>query len=240
MLCFSAAATAQDSVDKGGLSHETIETIDLTASFHTRAKWTFVVTQEADEQHPDIDLPGSVHFCFVREDKLDRDCARPAGFNTVHRVEVADPATAPRNPLLIVIASNYVGASGSGTLTTMFWRYRAKSDKFEQIFWHASNANNNEETRFMTKGPLAGDIVISIAPRKAPYHYGIEVHRPTKSGDYVRILKFTGKTRLEIYGQDKRGRWQSVGRNRFRDAENRDPVIFEETGRSPAYTPVEP
>src|SRR5262249_55156934 len=55
--------------------------------------------------------------------------------------------------------------------------------------------NVNEETRLITKGPLAGDIAVSTAPTKAPYHYGIILYRLTRGDRYVELLRFTARTR---------------------------------------------
>jgi hypothetical protein len=87
------------------------------------------------------------------------------------------------------------GGSGSYNPTTMLWIYRPKSDSFEQAFSHYSGATNNEETRLLTDGPLSGYIILSHAPGRAPYRYGITVYRPSKSGKYVEVLEYTGKTK---------------------------------------------
>jgi len=96
---------------------------------------------------------------------------------------------------LIVVVNDLNSGPGSGNFTTIVWAYQPKGDEFERVFGRASYRNWNEETRLITSGPLAGDIIVSVSPRRAPYRYGIEVYRPSKSGRYLEILKFTGKTR---------------------------------------------
>ena len=203
LLC--TPASAEDSTSATAFNYKVISDINLTKPFHTKSKWRFVVTQEPDEHYgsaddpPEEDYPGSLHFCFVRDDKP--DCSEPVGrpvngmiqnFN-MGGADVIYPR--PESPLLRVVGMSFLGGSSSGNPTTILWAYRHNSDKFERIFLNYSLANNNEETRLVTTGPLTGDIIVSNAPRAAPYRYGIIVYRLSRSGHYVQILKFAGKTR---------------------------------------------
>ena len=62
-------------------------------------------------------------------------------------------------------------------------------------FSNQSSRNNNEETRIMKNGPLAGMIVAASQGMRAPWGYGIAVYRLSKAGNYEQILKYVGKTR---------------------------------------------
>jgi len=192
-LC--AAAYALDSTNASAFNYKVIKSVDLTKPFHTRSNWRFVVTQEP-EPHSELGEPGLIHFCFVRKGKP--GCSEDTGpeflaFNTLGRAEVVRPSGS--GPLLMVTAMTYSGGPGSANPTTILWTYRSESDTFKRIFAQHSNRNNNEETRLMTRGPLAGDLVVSNAPTAAPYHYSISVYHLSESGKPVEILKYTGKTR---------------------------------------------
>ena len=211
MLLLSAAASAADSAKTDAFNYKVIASVSLTKPFDTTSRWRFVVTQEPDEHHPDVNLPGLIHLCFVRNDKP--DCSTLVGrvigldsrgseildqFNTLERAEVVHLSG---KPLLLVSASAYSGGPASSNLTKTLWTYRADMDTFERVFSHYSFRNNNEETRLMTRGPLAGDVVVSKAPTAAPYHYSITVYRLSDSGQFVEILNYTGRTR---YGNGDR------------------------------------
>jgi hypothetical protein len=202
--CLSAYASAKGSANADAFNFNVIATVELTKSFQTKSKWNFVVTQEPAsstriEEESEL---GLVHFCFVHNDKP--DCSEIAGrplasgngiveFNTLARAEVVRPSGS--KPLLMAVGMFYSGGPGSANPTTILWTYRSESDRFKRIFSHSSAANNNEETRLIVSGPLAGDIIVSTAPWSAPYHYGITLYRPSTNGHYVERLRFAGKTR---------------------------------------------
>jgi len=202
--CFCAAASANDTANANAFSYKAISSIDLSEPFHTKSRWSFVVTQEpASSTRIDVESDlGLIHFCFVHNDKP--DCTELAGwslaggygigdFNTLARAEVVRPSG--KTPLLMAVGMFNSGGPGSANPTTILWTYRPESDRFERIFSNHSAANNNEETRLIMSGRLAGDIIVSTAPWSAPYHYGIIVYRPSRFGQYVEGLRFTGKTR---------------------------------------------
>jgi hypothetical protein len=199
LCCLPATAFAQDADGNKALAN-----IDLTEPFHTKTKWSFVITQEPDSTNtytfrmgdtPPRDYTitelGPLQFCFVQNDE--RNCTEP-GFNTLDSADVIKPSQTAKSPFLVVTAHSEVGGPASSVLSTVIWAYHPRSNTFDQIFQYQSFGDHNEETRIITTGPLAGHIVMSTAPTKAPYHYSITVYRLSKPDRYVEILKFTGKT----------------------------------------------
>lgn len=142
--------------------------LDLTGPFHTSTPWRYLVTQNPD--NPDGTGDG-ITECFVHNGV--KGCEDDEA-GTLGRVYIVRPTARFRIPLLAV---NYGSCEGNGNhRDTIIYAYRASSDAFDPIFKQASAPNNNEETRVVENGPLIGDPIRSIAPRRAPYRYRIEVY----------------------------------------------------------------
>lgn len=62
------------------------------------------------------------------------------------------------------------------------------------MFVGETSSNNNQETRFVTHGPIRGDVIVARPTDDAPYTYWIEVYALGKSGSYERILRYRGHT----------------------------------------------
>jgi hypothetical protein len=177
------------SADSSG--EDIISSIDLTKPFHAKGSWQFVVRGNGSDPESD-DFPGPLHFCFVRNGEA--TCSETEQ-NYLVSSDVVYPTPTSDEPLLTVVANINRGGPG-GCCTTFIWAYNAKADRFDQIFVRGSGHNNNGEVRVVTNGSLAGDIVISIPPRHAPYRYGIAVYRLEKS-HYSEILNYEGKSRYD-------------------------------------------
>lgn len=54
--------------------------------------------------------------------------------------------------------------------------------------------NNNQETRFVERGPLQGNVIVDYPTQDAPYTYWIEVYNAGESSQYVQILRYRGRT----------------------------------------------
>jgi hypothetical protein len=185
-------ASAAGPPPKTDLDYKVISTFDLSGRFHTKTKWVFTVFQAPDGCNPEMGdgCNGSYEFCFAHLDKS--RCTEISGAVLVD-ASIVTPERGP--PLLVAATHPDVVTPGVGSLYIDFWSYRPNADEFVVAFSNRSNRNNNEETRIIPNGPLSGEIVVSRAPRGAPYHYGITIYRPSKAGKYFQILRFTGKTR---------------------------------------------
>jgi len=172
-----------------------VTTLELTEAFKTKSKWRLIVAQGPDlAGSPDEDnLPGMLNFCFDTNEKPDCATARSA-YNVFRSVEVIRPRYAPEAPLLV--AQTGLAMHGSGyPIETIVWVYRSTSGRFEEIFSHDSNVSENEETRVIAKGPLAGDIVENEPIGRWPYPYSMKVYGLSESRHYRKILSYEGKSR---------------------------------------------
>lgn len=181
--------------------------IDLTTSFHTTAKWVFAVTQGPDDGQGN---PGNLNFCFLKDGAADCGYNQPGGapiatpmlepasyeLNHLTTAELFLPSPNAAAPLLLTQANFYSGGPGNRTLFTMIWAYHPAAGKFEQIWFSESYPGRNEETRIITTGPLAGDIIVALDNPTGhfPWPYGIDVYSLTPDQSYRKILYFVGKS----------------------------------------------
>lgn len=181
--------------------------LDLSQLFHTRSDWLLVISQgPTDEIKGEtgavVDQKvGAIQLCFER--KSGQICPsmgivnRPGLFaNDTTYVEVVHPGA---SPLLLVTTAGAVSPFGfSSGVTTWLWTYRDATDRFDLIFSNATGATNNQETRFLDHGPLAGDIVVALNPPPGsppPYPYTITVYRRAGMGAYRQILHYVARSR---------------------------------------------
>ena len=100
----------------------------------------------------------------------------------------------PHAPVLSFKACSLHGGNGSCGISTFLFVYDKAADRFRIAFSNMTGSNNNEETRFVESGPLQGDVVVATPPSNAPFGYTVEVYRPAPGGNYVRILRYRGRT----------------------------------------------
>lgn len=213
------------SVDAGAadpLSFNVVSTTDLTATFHTKAKWSLVVTAEPDDSGIS-DVVGNLHFCFVRNGKeecpdiclpsgvmLDDSptCLGPDGrqasvpynvfqdsvpYNVFRDVSTYQAVGSGKANLVVARVAWTGGASGfpSGPI---IWAYHRQSDSFSRIFSAVENPSNNGQVRFITGGPLAGDVILNQLTYSWPYRYEIIVYKLLRSAHYVKVLDYKGNS----------------------------------------------
>jgi hypothetical protein len=181
--------------------------LDLSRPFNTRSDWRLVITQDSKSELRDRngevvgDLAGAIHLCFQKAFNV--DCP-PMGvvnrsgmaFNDIARVAIVHDGSAPL--LLVRTTGAVINIGFSNFETTWVWAYKPASDRFSVIFSNATGATNNQETRFLEGGPLAGDIVVALNPplgSSAPYPYSITVYHRAETGDFRQILRYTARSR---------------------------------------------
>jgi hypothetical protein len=167
----------------------TVSSTDLKEPFHAKAKWQFVIRQDAPDE---FELPGPLHFCFVKDGTPNCSDSQQ---NTLVESPIVYPTPTASNPLLTVVADWRTAASGGPRLTRI-WAYNAKTDQFDQIFDQQARGQNNGEIRIITKGPLAGYIVIDRAGQRAPYRYDISVYHLVNS-QYREVLSYAGNSKYQ-------------------------------------------
>jgi hypothetical protein len=162
--------------------------IGLTKPFHTASQWSLSVSQDPPGEDS---VPGLIHVCFIHKEKP--TCPELGEYNVFENALPVYPTKASKAPLLVLRTS---ASWGSGrTLGTKIWAYRRSADTFELVFANETGGNNNQETRLVTSGKLAGDIIVVTPPQRAPFAYGITVYRPSLQQRYVKILEYRGRTR---------------------------------------------
>lgn len=192
--------------DSGVKRPKVISRLDLTRSFRTSNQWTVVVVEESvpTSKAPAMEDHGPIFVCFVKADTP--NCSerfyQPSGNEhgglempmhfLANRVVFAGRGkTRPRLLISLCGAELFDGNCG---VATALYRYEKRTGTFFRVFLNVTGRNNNEETRFVEHGPLRGDVIVNSPTEHAPYTYWMEVYASGKSGHYVQILRYRGRT----------------------------------------------
>jgi hypothetical protein len=173
------------------LSFGVVSTTDLTSVFHTKTKWSLVITHEPYDGGAGDTPVGNLHFCFVHDGKT--SCSNTSPYNIFESSSTFQPRDKSQNPLIVVTAG-WTGGGSAFLYGPLIWAYHPKLARFDLIFSATENKSNNGEVRFITSGPLAGDVVLDRLTSPWPYRYNIVVYRLLRSESYVKILDYNGNT----------------------------------------------
>ncbi len=189
-----------------------VHTVDLSVMFHTRSMWRIRVSQGLPTtdggENP---APGAISLCLEKSAAGPCD-PKPVTFASAsdasgwepHYLEVAEPVypTGKRRPALLnLVTASLHGGNGSQLKVTQILKYDAGRDAFRRIYAYGVGTNNNDEVRFVTEGPLRGD-VISVEPTSdRPFAYWVVVNRLTPAWTYQPVLRFRSAT---TYGDGNR------------------------------------
>ncbi len=181
-----------------GKSARIVEQLDLTRPFRTRTPWTFVAATlgafRFSATAMQIVSNGPLVQCFVDHwvphctYTLPRTASSAAWFPTpVHfyGAKVVFAGAGHTRPLLLIRSGSAYGVDGGHLIITELFRYARRSNRFESIFAHATSSNNNQETRFIARGPLRGDVVVAVPTAGPPYAYWIRVYAPNARGQQM-------------------------------------------------------
>ena len=181
-----------------------IATVELARPFGARSPWRLVATQgPATEDYGGDPAPGAIQLCLQ---KGARPCAldltpplTPSGQGwEPHYLSFAKPVY-PKGkaaaPLLMVVTASLHAGDGGQLVATQLFTYDRAADRFERVFARSVGTNNNEEVRFVTSGPLAGDVISAEPTEKAPFGYWIEVDAPMGADAYKSVLRYRSATR---------------------------------------------
>ena len=192
---------------QGAVKPKVISHIDLTQPFGTVTQWTFVAVQEGGQPATEIEDHGPIHVCLVKasipdcSENLYRQIGRAEPpFDTPYHLLASRVVYAGQNqssPLLFVRLCGAEGFNGNCGIATALYQYEIGADRFVRVFQNLTGRNNNEATRFVERGSLQGDVIVDYPTENAPYTYWIEVYRASESGQYVRVLRYRGRT---VYG----------------------------------------
>jgi hypothetical protein len=192
-----------------GTTSTVIAHIDLTTPFKTASRWTLVIAKETDKPNYDQDPGGNsiISICFV---KIDRpDCSEREALERYREHGIDDKKrpfyqffdskivyldSEETRPLLLLRTCSYGGLNRNCEKATFLYEYGRTTDHFHLIFFNTTGRNNNEETRFVDKGPLIGSVIAVYPTPQAPYAYYVEVYKQRNSEGYTRVLRYRGKT----------------------------------------------
>lgn len=189
-------------------------TIDLARPFAAASAWRLSIDQGPPVADPNYDgekAPGALRLCLSRNERKPCEVeleslqgskqkapAEERIWNDAHylgQTEIVLPRGPGKPPALLIQAASLQGLNGDQANFTQVFVYRRNSDRFERVYSFQTAHNNNQEVRFMTSGPLAGDI-ISVEPTGgAPFGFWVTVNAPQADGSYRQRLKFRSATR---------------------------------------------
>lgn len=194
-------------VDHGFQGLRVISHIDLTMSFKATSQWTLVVVEDdnpSPQQLATVEDHGPVIVCMVKvitpncSGKFYRPVASEgSSFDRPFHLlsdKVVFASRGESRPLLLVKLCGAEGANGDCAIATALYKYDKRADSFLRVFLNVTGRNNNQDTRFVERGSLQGDVIVDYPTDHAPYTYWIEVYGPGKLGGYVRILHYRGRT----------------------------------------------
>ena len=196
-----------------GIKSKVITHLDLTQPFQTKSQRSLVVAKQPDEESSVEDgageRTGAISFCFVesgepdcseemflakyREGKVSFDSGeRP--FYELFASDVVFSGPGKTLPLLRIKSCTLRGANGNCGVSTFLFAYDPKADRFRVVFFSMTGRNNNQETRYVEKGPLLGSVITAYPTDTAPFTYFVEVYKRTSDSEYSQVLKYRGHT----------------------------------------------
>jgi hypothetical protein len=188
-----------------------ISSIALSAAFGSRTPWRFIASQGPDTPDPVGALekvPGAISLCITRDEGKtctpgpDRALQLPAGkepkddlFVEPHRLDDARIVYAQVDrPLFLLEVSSTFAVDGNQRVATQVYGYNRAEDSFGLVYAHQTGRNNNEEVRFISKGPLQGDVISAEPTENAPFGYWITVSSIASSSSYKQVLRYRSAT----------------------------------------------
>ena len=184
-----------------------ISRLDLVKAFATRSPWRLVVKQGPPaEDYGGNPAPGALHLCL--QDGPQPPCLSEAasppsttqagstdwGPHYLVDADVVYPQARTAAPLLRIVTASMHAGDGGQIIATQLLRYDRASNQFRRIYFHFTGSNNNQETRFVTSGPLQGDVISAEPTSNSPYGYWITVSRLTPTRTYKQVLRYRSST----------------------------------------------
>ena len=166
---------------------------DVTGAFHQRQRTVFEVLQATDNASND-DLP-EMDFCFFQKTKAQCQYGtfgQDGSPNHIFGLSLVYPQPGAEYPLLWAHL-NWCCGAGCGGSFNYVWAYNPGTDMFNLIWSRPYDCHTT--LRFMTKGPLAGDMIAvdDDVTDRWPWPYGIEVYKLIQPDKLDKILYFAGR-----------------------------------------------
>ncbi len=182
--------------------------IDLTKVFHTSSAWQFVVTEgPPTKDYGGNDAPGALTLCLRKG--VSGPCISEPVTPQLQKVPPGDPAWEPHYllaakvvhprgpaaaPLLLVTTGSLYSGDGGQAVATQLIAYDAGRNIFRRVYEKTVGHNNNQEVRFIAKGPLQGSVITAEPQDHPPYGYWIVVNSLTSAGAYRQVLRYPSAT----------------------------------------------
>ena len=184
--------------------------LDLQKPFNTRSPWLLIVSEgPPTKDYGDNDAPGALTLCLhkgpsgaclakpvtpsLRPATPDDPAAWEPHYLRTAKVVYPDGQSAA--PLLLLVTGSLHAANGDQIVYTELLAYDSNSDAFARVYENRTGQNNNQETRFITDGPLRGSVISAEPQQRAPYGYWIAVSKQSGGGSYRQVLRFVSATR---------------------------------------------
>ncbi len=193
-------------VASGAATPRPIPSVNLSQPFGLPPGWQLRVTQGADVEDPlGEKAPGPLHLCLTRDGgktcrpSLDDMVASPGDKGVFFQphfllaARIIHPR--PDRPLLWVEAASMYGVNGDQRVGRVALSYDRARESFVRVFQLMTGHNNNQEVRYIAKGPLQGAIVSAEPTGNAPFGFWMTVYRLGSAGRYAPVLRYRSGTR---------------------------------------------
>jgi hypothetical protein len=183
--------------------------LDLAKFFHTRSAWRLVVTEGVPvKDYGDNEAPGALTLYLhkgLAGSCISGPVTPPLGVTISDNGPAWEPhylitakVVYPRGPkaapFLEIITGSLNSGDGDQLVYTQLLKYDVERDVFRRIYGKGVGHNNNEEVRFITQGPLQGDVISAEPQNHLPYGYWIVVSRLTPMDTYHQVLRYRSAT----------------------------------------------
>lgn len=183
--------------------------LNLAKSFHTRSAWRFVVTEgPPGTDFGGNDAPGMLTLCLhkgaagpcvsepvtlpLRKTTPDDPIAWEPHYLITAKVVYPHGPNAP--PFLLIVTGSLNSGDGDQIVSTELVAYDADQDAFRRVFGKSTGHNNNQEIRFVTDGPLRGNVITAEPQEHLPYGYWVVVNKLASDGAYHQVLRYRSAT----------------------------------------------
>jgi hypothetical protein len=192
-----------------GQGSDVIEHLDLTRPFETLAHWTFVAAilpgSHPDGASEEPNKGGPLARCFVDELRPLCAYATPSSdlswYSTplqLYLAKVVFSGADNTRPLLFLKTGSASSGDGSHAIFSELFTYNRTRNEFQSVFTNSTGSNNNQETRFIERGPLRGDVIVAEPTASAPFGYWISVYVWTRKDKYTQgAARYRSATRYE-------------------------------------------
>jgi len=208
-VCMAASVLAWP-VHAGDASEaKVVASIDLAKAFGTRSAWTFTATQGPEVDDPTADpgdkAPGAITLCLSRDSRKTCDPVVTAPMKKAFDGDIFDvphylldarvEALPDRRPFLFLRTGSFLSGDSDQRVITQVFVYDRARDRFVTAYEHQDGHNNNQDVRYVTSGPLRGDIITVESPYGPPFTYVMTVSRISAKGVFRPVLRYRTATR---------------------------------------------